>query len=54
VVQKIIKNPDVGKLLQYELAGLRSIRIPPFRILYECTDDHLVLHAFEKRKTVYK
>ena len=32
IVEKIIENPDVGKPLQYELAGMRSVRVPPFRI----------------------
>ncbi len=54
IVEKIIENPDVGKPLQYELAGMRSVRIPPFRILYEYTDDHLILHTFEHRDSVYK
>lgn len=54
IVEKIIENPDVGKPLQYELAGMRSVRIPPFRILYEYTDDHLTLHTFEHRDSVYK
>ncbi|MGV8109357.1 type II toxin-antitoxin system RelE family toxin [Methanospirillum sp.] len=54
IVEKIIENPNVGKPLQYELAGMRSVRIPPFQILYEYTDDHLILHAFDHRDSVYK
>ncbi|MEI6842317.1 MAG: type II toxin-antitoxin system RelE/ParE family toxin, partial [Methanomicrobiales archaeon] len=41
IVQKIIDNPEVGKPLRYELEGLRSVRVPPFRILYELSGDHL-------------
>ncbi len=39
---------------QYELFGLRSIEIPPFRILYEIGEDLIILHKFEHRKEVYK
>ena len=36
MVKKIKKgNPEVGKPLRYDLSGLRSIKIPPFRLLYE-------------------
>lgn len=35
MVKKIKDNPEVGKPLGYDLFGLRSIQIPPFRILYE-------------------
>ncbi|OQA58078.1 MAG: Plasmid stabilization system protein [Euryarchaeota archaeon ADurb.Bin294] len=54
IVEKIIENPEVGKPLQYELAGMRSVRIPPFRILYEYNHDHLILYTFEHRDSVYK
>ena len=40
IIEKIIDDPDVGKPLRYELAGLRSVRVPPFRILYELTGDY--------------
>jgi mRNA-degrading endonuclease RelE of RelBE toxin-antitoxin system len=53
IVKKIIDNPDRGKSLRYELAGLRSVRVPPFRILYELTGDRLIFHTFEHRDSVY-
>ena len=53
IIEKIIDNPDVGKPLRYELAGLRSVRVPPFRILYELSGDRLIFHTFEHRDTVY-
>ena len=53
IVEKIIDNPDIGKPLRYELAGMRSVRVPPFRILYELSGDHLIFHTFEHRDTVY-
>jgi mRNA-degrading endonuclease RelE of RelBE toxin-antitoxin system len=53
IVQKIIANPEVGKPLKYELEGLRSVRVPPFRILYEHTGDCIIFHTFEHRDSVY-
>ena len=53
IVQKIRDNPEVGKPLRYDLFGLRSIQIPPFRILYEIREDLIILHKFEHRKGVY-
>ena len=53
IVQKIIDNPEVGKPLRYELEGLRSVRVPPFRILYEHTGDSIIFHTFEHRDSVY-
>lgn len=54
IIQKIIDNPEIGKTMRYELFPLRSVRIPPFRVLYEFKGDILILHKFEHRKTVYK
>ena len=53
IIKKIIDNPRAGKPLRYELAGLLSVRVPPFRILYEHTGDCLIFHTFEHRDTVY-
>ncbi len=47
IIQKIIDNPDIGKTLRYELFPLRSVRIPPFRVLYEFRSDTVILHKFE-------
>jgi len=54
IVQKIRDNPEVGKPLRYDLFGLRSIQIPPFRILYEFRVDLIIPHKFEHRKGVYE
>ena len=53
-VQKIKDNPEVGKPLRYDLFGFRSIKIPPFRILYEFREDLIILHKFEHRDEVYR
>ena len=54
MVKKIRANPEVGKPLRYDLFGLRSIQIPPFRIIYEFREDLIFLHKFEHRKGVYR
>ncbi len=54
IIQKIIDNPEIGKPLGYELFPLRSVKIPPFRVLYELKSDSIILHKFEHRKKVYK
>ena len=54
MVKKIKDNPEVGKPLGYDLFGLRSIKIPPSRILYELREDLIILHKFEHRKGVYR
>ncbi len=54
IIQKIIDNPEIGKTMRYELFPLRSIRIPPFRVLYELKSDIIILHKFEHRKKVYR
>jgi len=54
MIKKIKDNPEVGKPLRYDLFGLRSIKIPPFRILYEIRKDLIILHKFEHRKGAYK
>ena len=54
VVQRIIEEPDVGKPLRFELKGERSIRVPPYRLIYAVELDTLYLLRFEHRKTVYR
>jgi addiction module RelE/StbE family toxin len=53
-IQKVKDDPEAGKPLKYELSGLRSIRIQPFRILYELRNDVIILHKFDHRETVYR
>ncbi len=33
---------------------IQSVRIPPFRVLYEFKSDIIILHKFEHRKKVYR
>ena len=53
IIQKIIDDPEIGKPLKYELKGLRSVKLPPFRIIYEYKDNTIILYKFEHRKKIY-
>jgi len=53
VIDKIIKNPDIGKPLQYSLRNLRRIRFDCFRLIYEVKDDTIVLIKIGHGKKVY-
>lgn len=53
IIGKILSYPDIGKPLSYELKGLRSVRISPYRIIYEISRDTIIFHKFEHRKNVY-
>jgi mRNA-degrading endonuclease RelE of RelBE toxin-antitoxin system len=54
VIRKIIKNPAIGKPLNYS-RNERSLRVKPFRLVYSFKQDELVLYLlkFEHRKSVY-
>ena len=52
-VKRIRENPEVGKPLGYGLKGERSVRIPPYRLIYTTVDNNLILLRFEHRKDVY-
>ncbi|MFH1182338.1 MAG: type II toxin-antitoxin system RelE/ParE family toxin [Candidatus Woesearchaeota archaeon] len=53
-LKKLEILPESGKPLQHNLKGYRSIRIPPFRIIYRLEGDKLMVNCFEHRKDVYK
>lgn len=53
-IQKILEDPETGKPLRFELKGERSIRIPPYRLIYAVEGDTLYLLRFEHRKAVYR
>jgi len=53
-LKKLGQIPESGKPLQYNLKGHRSIRIPPFRIIYRIEQDKIIINCFDHRKDVYK
>ena len=54
-LEAIAKNPDAGKPLRLELAGLRSFRVGRFRIVYRmAAKGVLEVVAVGPRKTIYE
>lgn len=52
-VKKIRENPDFGKPLGYSLKGEKSVRIPPYRLVYAVQGNNLILLRFRHRKEAY-
>ena len=46
-LKKLTKEPESGKPLKYKLKNHRSVRIPPFRIIYKITQDRLIINCFD-------
>ncbi len=53
-IKKLAKQPEAGKPLRYELKNHRSLRIPPFRIIYRLEQERILINCFDHRKDVYK
>ncbi len=52
-IKKLGRLPESGKPLQYNLKNHRSVRIPPFRIIYRLEQDKIIIICFDHRKSVY-
>ena len=52
-IKKIIGRPEIGKPLQYNPRGERTVYVKPFRIIYSYFNDTLYFLRFEHRKDVY-
>jgi len=52
-ITEIIERPDIGKPLVFQCKGERSVRVPPFRIIYAWKDDSICFLRFGKRDSVY-
>ena len=53
-IKKLSERPEIGKPLKYELKNHRSLRIPPFRIIYRLEEEKIIINCFDHRKDVYK
>lgn len=53
-IKKLAELPESGKPLRYELKGHRSVRIPPFRIVYRLEKGRIIINCFDHRKNVYE
>ncbi len=55
VVKRLDDEPALGRKLLGKLAGMRSARLGrSHRILYETTDENVVILTISDRKDVYK
>ena len=52
-IRKLVEDPELGKPLRYTLKGERTIRIPPYRLIYAVMGKKLILLRFEHRKDGY-
>ena len=54
-LDEITRNPDSGKVLKFELLGLRSYRVGRMKIIYR-TGNHRIIElvAIGPRKTIYE
>jgi mRNA-degrading endonuclease RelE of RelBE toxin-antitoxin system len=53
-LEAVLANPDHGKALRRELAGLRSVRIGRLRIVYRAASGIIELVAVGPRQTIYE
>lgn len=53
-IKKLEALPESGKPLQHELKNHRTIRIPPFRLIYRIEEDKIIINCFDHRKDVYE
>jgi len=53
-LKKLHEIPDVSKPLKYDWKNHRSIRIPPFRIIYRIEGNTILINCFDHRKDVYE
>ena len=53
-IEEIVRNPEIGKPLRFELKGERSIHIAHYRLIYAVQGDTLYLLRFEHREEVYR
>ena len=54
-IEAIVNNPQRGKQLRQELAGLSSFRVGKFRIIYRVSSKTVIeLVAIGPRKTIYE
>lgn len=53
-LQIILADPETGKALKDELAGLRSFRVSRFRIIYRTTKKEIEIIAIGPRENIYE
>ncbi len=51
--EKLSQSPEAGKPLKYDLKNHRSVRVPPFRIIYRFEENKIIINCFDHRRDVY-
>jgi mRNA-degrading endonuclease RelE of RelBE toxin-antitoxin system len=52
-MKKIAAYPQTGKPLRFDLKGHRTLRVPPFRIVYRLEKERIIINCFDHRKDIY-
>lgn len=53
-IKKLELIPEADKPLQHNLKNHRSLKIPPFRLIYRIEQDKILINCFDHRKDVYE
>ena len=53
-LKKLGDLPESGRPLQYDLKNHRTVRVPPFRIIYRLEEGEIIVLCFDHRKDVYE
>tara|TARA_Y100000310_G_scaffold131979_1_gene131093 strand:- start:7638 stop:7886 length:249 start_codon:yes stop_codon:yes gene_type:complete len=53
-IKKLESDPKAGKPLQYSLKNHRTLRVPPYRLIYRIEEDKIIINCFDHRRDVYK
>ncbi len=53
-IAEIVERPGIGKPLRFQKKGERTVRVPPFRIIYAWEGDTIYLLDFDKRDRIYR
>lgn len=57
ILKKIVvlsQNPYLGKKLEGEFEGSRSVRVWPYRIIYKIREEKIRIYTIKHRQGVYK
>ena len=54
-IEKLKENPYAGKPLSYDLAGLRSLRVGKYRIIYKIDEENKIIYLISigHREKIY-
>lgn len=53
-IKKLEQLPESGKPLRHDLKNHRTVKIPPFRLIYRIEGDKIIINCFDHRKDLYE